>query len=293
MDYINSLLYASSKPKTTDADTWYETAQKYYKGSGISKDYSEARKWYEKAAAEGHADAAFKLGQIFFKGLGTEKNINSALEWYGKAADAGHSQALFTLADIFYRGEAVDQDLFRAKELFEKLVVTGSFNKSEAISSLYEINRKLGSRQTTEETRQIISRYEKEAEEQQSTGAMLSLAKIHLDGTETKTDLNEAEYWAREAWERGNSSGAYMMGLIEEKRNNLTSSFNWFLKGTKLRDGDCCFRYGLCFLEGTGVGKNPREALFFLEQAQGLRLRYSKQFEVNQACIRARTEAKK
>ena len=117
---------------------------------------------------------------------------------------------------------------------------------------------------------------------------MLKIAIMCLEGKETKKDLNEAEYWAEKAWERGNTSGAYVMGLIKEEEHNLSSSAIWFKKGSGKSDGDCCLRYGLCFLDGKGVERNVQEALFFIEQARHLKLKYCKQFEIFNAYIRAK-----
>ena len=106
----------------------------YANGEGVTKDESEAVKWYRKAAAQGlveaqrkleascvddqdvakgesnsirryqiaaeqgDANAQYNLGEIYRKGLGVEKNMNEAVKWYRKAAEQGNMAAQVALS---------------------------------------------------------------------------------------------------------------------------------------------------------------------------------------------------
>lgn len=48
--------------------------------------YGYAAKWKEKAES-GDAEAQHELGLCFYNGLGTSKNYTEALKWYRKAAE--------------------------------------------------------------------------------------------------------------------------------------------------------------------------------------------------------------
>ena len=63
--------YHTSEPgekaiSAADAAAMNDLGDHYFSGSGVPKDYAEARKWYEKAAAAGNADAMNNLGNLYF-----------------------------------------------------------------------------------------------------------------------------------------------------------------------------------------------------------------------------------
>lgn len=73
-----------------DSQAQYEIGEKY-SNDGL---YSEAVKWYQKAADLGNADALFRLGQcyeVYNRGVKQDKDM--ANELYQKAAEKGHAAA--------------------------------------------------------------------------------------------------------------------------------------------------------------------------------------------------------
>jgi len=70
----------------------------YKEGKGIPQNYSEALKWYRKAADQGLAKAQFQLGLIYEQGLGVQQDSTEASKWYQKAADQGFEEAKSKLA---------------------------------------------------------------------------------------------------------------------------------------------------------------------------------------------------
>ena len=61
----------------------------YETGRGVAKDYSEARRWYERAAEKGDADAMSYLGGMYHDGEGVPKDYAAARRWYEQAAALG------------------------------------------------------------------------------------------------------------------------------------------------------------------------------------------------------------
>ena len=57
------------------------------------KDYTEAVKWWRKAAEQGNADAQYSLGVCYFFGHGVTKDEAEAVKWLRKAAGLGHREA--------------------------------------------------------------------------------------------------------------------------------------------------------------------------------------------------------
>ncbi|WP_317319369.1 tetratricopeptide repeat protein, partial [Alistipes communis] len=63
-------------------------------------DYTEAVKWYRKAAEQGYAVAQFEMGWCYKHGYGVPKDLAEAKRWYRKAADAGNQDAKKHLAEL-------------------------------------------------------------------------------------------------------------------------------------------------------------------------------------------------
>lgn len=57
----------------------------------------QARVWYEKAAAEGNAEARYKLGVIYAEGLGVPQDADKARKFLAQAAAQGHREAQLRL----------------------------------------------------------------------------------------------------------------------------------------------------------------------------------------------------
>lgn len=69
-------------------------ANLYFDGYGVTRDYQQARQWYEKAAAAGNGTAMYNLGLMYEKGNGVERDRQQAQQWYEKAAAAGDKDAV-------------------------------------------------------------------------------------------------------------------------------------------------------------------------------------------------------
>ncbi len=57
------------------------------------QDFARARQWYEKAAAQGVANAQYDLGVLYSNGHGVTQNIVQAHKWYSLAGANGHTKA--------------------------------------------------------------------------------------------------------------------------------------------------------------------------------------------------------
>ena len=77
-----------------------------YKGEGVAKDYTEAQKWFRKAADQGYAAAQYNLGMLYYEGTGVVKDHAEALRWFRKAADQGNAAARANVEMMRANGEA-------------------------------------------------------------------------------------------------------------------------------------------------------------------------------------------
>jgi TPR repeat protein len=69
------------------------TLGKIFEESEEKKDYSQAFKWYEKAAKSGNGFAQYKLGTFFMDGKGVIQNQESAHIWLNLSSSTGNFRA--------------------------------------------------------------------------------------------------------------------------------------------------------------------------------------------------------
>lgn len=90
----------------TEAVRWYKKAAEqgdahaqnnlgccYENGDGVELSYNEAFKWFTLAAEQGNAFAQYNLGYCYENGEGVGKSFTEAVKWYKKAAEQGHEEA--------------------------------------------------------------------------------------------------------------------------------------------------------------------------------------------------------
>jgi hypothetical protein len=89
------------------------------------KDYAEARRLYDKAAAAGYAMALNNIGAVYEGGNGVARNYAEAFRWYSKAAAANEPIAMVDLGWLYEHGQGVAQDLAEARRLYETAANAG------------------------------------------------------------------------------------------------------------------------------------------------------------------------
>ena len=103
-----------------DAESLFQTGERYLRGTGLAQDYTEAVKWYRKAADQGHAGAQANLGYCYHEGLGVPQDYAEAVKWYRMAAEQGSADAENNLGNCYYYGRGVSQDYVEAVKWYRK-----------------------------------------------------------------------------------------------------------------------------------------------------------------------------
>jgi hypothetical protein len=65
------------------------------------KDYAQAMQWYQKAAAQGNAEAEDKIGLLYHEGGVVMPNGNEDWRWFEKSASHGNAQGEFHLGAMY------------------------------------------------------------------------------------------------------------------------------------------------------------------------------------------------
>lgn len=111
-----------------DPDAQTDLANIYLQGNLVPRDMTEARRWYEKVAAQNQANAAHVLGQIYWNGDGVPKDNARAAQLWRISFAGGREDSAFYLGDeAFVRagqgpGKWIVEDLEEARDWYAKAV---------------------------------------------------------------------------------------------------------------------------------------------------------------------------
>jgi tetratricopeptide (TPR) repeat protein len=89
------------------------------------KDYAEARRLYDKAAAANYPMAPHNIGGLYEGGMGVQLNYAEAARWYRKSADVGEPIAMIDLAWLYETAHGVAKNCAEAMRLNEAAVKDG------------------------------------------------------------------------------------------------------------------------------------------------------------------------
>jgi uncharacterized caspase-like protein len=101
------------------------------------KDYAEARRLYEQAAAAGYAMAMNNIGALYEGGSGTPVNYVEAARWYQKATDAGEPVGMVDLGWQYETGHGVKKDGAQARQLYETAAKAGEPSAMNNLGLMY------------------------------------------------------------------------------------------------------------------------------------------------------------
>lgn len=111
LDALNRQEYAAARQQLRplaeagDAEAQAYLAALHLRGLGIAPDTETARRWYQAAAAQGHAVAQYELARMAERGDPAE-----AAQLYQQAAEQGLFRAQIALAGLYAAGRGVPRD---------------------------------------------------------------------------------------------------------------------------------------------------------------------------------------
>jgi TPR repeat protein len=90
----------------------------YEYGRGVPVDYSEAARWYRKAADLGDANGMSYLGSLYQAGKGVERSLPKAIALFQKAVALHNDAAALYMGFLYQNGSGVPKDVNRARSLY-------------------------------------------------------------------------------------------------------------------------------------------------------------------------------
>jgi TPR repeat protein len=173
---------------------------------GVTKDYSEAVRWFSKAAEQNNAEAQFNLGVCYAKGEGVAKDAVKAVKWYRKAAEQNVAEAQFNLGNCYFKGEGTAKDDMEAQKWWRK---AAEQNDADAQLNL-GVNYAKGEGVAKDEVESV--KWYRKAAEQGNVKAQFALGNCFANGDGVKKDAVEAVKWYRKAADQGNAVAQFELG---------------------------------------------------------------------------------
>ena len=214
---------------------------------------------FEKAAAQGNANAQFNLGIMYANGFGVKQDYLKAKEWFEKAAAQGMPEAQTALLDInnivkkvkqnnlnkttlnkkdlinllnlgnkYFNGDGVTQDYLKAKVYYEKAAAQGMPEAQGNLGIIYDNG--FGVKQDYLKAKEW---YEKAAA-QGNVDAQFNLGNIYFYGDGVKQNYLKAKEWYEKVAAKGMPKAHYNLGIMYYNgfgvKQNYLKSKEWFIK---------------------------------------------------------------
>ena len=199
-----------NKENYSEAFKWYKKAANlnygYAQGwtgnlldwkGDLPKDYFEANEWYRKAAEQDVDFALNNLGCNYCAGQGCEVDYTKAAKLFEKGANLGNAYAANELGKLYRSGSGVTQNYKKALQWFEKAANGGNGNAACTIGYFYF--KGLGVNIDNEKEFWWMKR---SAELGDAMG-MYNTGNCYYAGRGTPCDCDAAKYWWKKAAELG------------------------------------------------------------------------------------------
>ncbi len=124
-DYATEL--EITRPLAASGVAWAQSflGDSFRVGRGVTQNFTEAAKWYQLAAEQGHDNAQFNLGVLTHNGEGVLQDFAEAAKWYRLAAEQGHDGAQQNLGAMYSDGRGVVQDYAEAVKWYRLAAAQG------------------------------------------------------------------------------------------------------------------------------------------------------------------------
>ncbi|HTB03414.1 MAG TPA: caspase family protein [Bradyrhizobium sp.] len=199
---VDKINVAAAGAACSDAIAQYPDVARFAFEAGrvamARKDYAEARRLYDKAAASGYPMAMNNIGALYEGGTGVPRNYAEAVRWYSKAAALGEPIAMVDLGWLYEHGQGVAEDLAEARRLYETAANAGVPAGMNNLGLLY-LNGK-GVPRDYAKARQLFE----QGIALGDAANMNDLGVMYMQGSGVRRDVKTAREWYEKAAALGN-----------------------------------------------------------------------------------------
>lgn len=255
----------SVKANAGDAEAQYQLGYNLYHDK-THPDMPQARSWFEKAAAQGHAKAAYAAGLMYSHGDGGNADEARAVSYFRQAAAGNVGPANAAMGVAYATGAGVETDLDQMLAWYKKGAALGDAQSERMLGQalLYGIGADSDPDSAVAWLRKSAAQNDAEAE--------ATLAGIYYDGEGVTADYAQAYTWATLAAKHGSADGNYYTGLMEENGRGTKQDYDaafvsYGAAYEEAHGGRALARIGVMLCKGQGVAKNPDSGLKALHAA--------------------------
>lgn len=224
-----------------------------------ARDPAAARRWFEKAAAAGDANAMTLVGLQYQ----AQHQDREAAAWFAKAASRHDATAMLALAHLYADGRGVPKDESRAFDWTRRAADTGNALAIGEVADLYRDGR------GTKANPVAAARWYRKAADTGSARAMFELALAYSGGAGVPHDEREAFAWSLKAAGAGLPVAMYQTGAHYKLglgvAANPQEARRWFEAGAK--NGDAEAMYGVAMFYRNGASADAERAADWMMRA--------------------------
>lgn len=180
-----------------DANAEYHLASLYYQGKGVPQSYTDAFRWYQKAADQGTPKGEYGVAYMYYWGLGVQQDYAQAFQWYRKAADQGYERAQYDLSYLYKNGQGVPKDVSQSLIWCRKAADQGYPEAQYVLGNTYFDGKYL-----PQDYSESVLWYQKAAD-QGYPQAQNNLGYMYYQGLGVRQDYARAARWYRKAASHG------------------------------------------------------------------------------------------
>lgn len=244
-----------------------------------AKNYSEAIKWYEKAAALGNASAFKKLGDCYYYGLGVVKDENKAQKYYESAVALGCKEAQLNINLLSHhhtvKKDPLDGKLGYVLRFLEKIIYFILFVKENkkiiAVLLVLILIFILIFWAGCANKNNIKSTNDLSVVPKNESISSYSVSKKENNGSSNSFYVKKDNNSNAGKSAKPVSKNPYILALQGDdycKSNNFSEAFNRYKLSAEMGNAYSMTQLGIMYSDGKGVEKDYKEALKWFEKAK-------------------------
>lgn len=183
----------------------------YLNGWGVPQNYGSALYWLKSAAAQGIPRAHTNLGLLYLNGWGLRQDYAEARRYFLFAAEHGETGAMVNLGYMADCGLGVEKNLATAAGWYRKAAEGGDPLAQNNLADMYLRGQGLPQNDA------LAFAWFRKAAEQGHTGARIKLGFLYLAGRGVAMDPETAYAWILAAFLAGDNRGDEYLGPLRAK----------------------------------------------------------------------------
>ena len=199
-----------------NADGQAGLGRMYRTGSGVTKDYQEALKWFRLAVAQGNANGQAGLGDMYRHGFGVTKDYQEALKWFRLAAEQGNVRGQASMGNMYRHGFGVTKDYQEALKWYRLAADQGDAYGKAAMGNMYQNGFGV-----TKDYQEALKWF-RLAADQGNAGGQVALGHMYQNGFGVTKDYQETLKWYRLAADQGDSWAQSNLGWMYANGQGVT-----------------------------------------------------------------------